>query len=543
MAYYLVDENGKKVETTLDVLKAKSKAMHDEYYSKYGDTWSQQNSQGFSAAENADGSIPLEEMQLIGYYDNAPIYSSGSVGSGTGTFVNGKPYYSTYYQIDDKGNFEQGELKKYNEHWYEKLLKQIPRAGAIGVGGAIGGTEGAALVAGLTSLMENNVRDEPWGDALKRAAIEAVATYAGGEAIGALGEYASGAGGTGALSEEAFYLAESEGVSAYNSALAQGLGEEAAQAAYTESFNSAVSGVTSGGSGSDNLSGDTSEDQLTNTSEGTDVSSEPLTGSVDSGQSYSDMLNNIAGTEVSESTWNALPATTTGGLSWLDAIKAGLILAPVIAGATASTGDTTASATTTTNKLPTYTQPTAEKLFFDFIDDFYGTGDKKSVQERTTEDTDYLNNLSKQYVTDSGNAVSGYQGLLSDILNQANTGTGYYTPISFGFGGKKMASFVPKANRSTVDQILNVGQQEAGVNQGLVDLGYNEAKTTTPNEAANSYSKSLGDLMTKLIGGTSTATTTGTVDNSSQTLTNILSGANTAAKLLEALTKWSSTST
>jgi len=128
-------------------------------------------------------------------------------------------------------------------------------------------------------------------------------------------------------------------------------------------------------------------------------------------------------------------------------------------------------------------------------------------------------------------------------LNQANTGTGYYTPVSFGFGGKKMASFVPKANRSTVDQILNVGQQEAGVNQGLVDLGYNEAKTTTPNEAANTYSDSLRNLMTQLIGGTSTATTTGTVDNSSQTLTNILSGANTAAKLLEALTKWSSTST
>jgi hypothetical protein len=255
------------------------------------------------------------------------------------------------------------------------------------------------------------------------------------------------------------------------------------------------------------------------------------------------MLNQIAGTEVSESTWNALPATTTGGISWLDAIRAGLILAPVIAGATASTGDTTASATTTTNKLPAYTQPTAEKLFFDFIDDFYGTGTSgKSTQERITEDTDYLNNLSKQYAADSKNAVSGYQSLLSDVLNQANTGTGYYTPVSFGFGGKKMASFVPKANRETVDQILSTGLTQAGVNQGLVDLGYNEAKTTTPNEAANSYSKSLGDLMTKLIGGTSTATTTGTVDNSSQTLTNILSGADTAAKLLAVFSKYWSTS-
>ena len=272
---------------------------------------------------------------------------------------------------------------------------------------------------------------------------------------------------------------------------------------------------------------------------------------------------------------------------------------------------------TTTNEWRTPSQQNdANRLWNDFINSFYGvtetiedteqapTGGEgettvKSYKQRLEEDQAYLHDLentyntdlsdlSSDYMADTRAAISPYQDLLSETMdeekssallyqdllskkmNEAETGTGMFTPVSFGFGGQQMASFVPRQNRElatqftdlaeknressvqSAGQMLGMGKEQMGVGVGLADLAASETKGIlgrafetgqefTPNQIENLYAQKLQELMMLMSNKTGgTITKTAQVPQPS-TWSNILSGVNTGLDIYKAISpSWSS---
>jgi hypothetical protein len=157
-----------------------------------------------------------------------------------------------------------------------------------------------------------------------------------------------------------------------------------------------------------------------------------------------------------------------------------------------------------------------------------------------------------------------YQDLLSKKMNEAETGTGMFTPVSFGFGGQQMASFVPRQNRElatqftdlaeknressvqSAEQMLGMGKEQMGVGVGLADLAAKETKGIlgrafetgqefTPNQIENLYSQELERLM-MLMSNKTGGTLTGTAQVPQQSIgTTIQGGIQTGLDIYKAM--------
>ena len=202
----------------------------------------------------------------------------------------------------------------------------------------------------------------------------------------------------------------------------------------------------------------------------------------------------------------------------------------------------------------------AQRLWNEFIDDFYGVSPEispESYKQRLEENLTYLKGVEEAYkgkldalgagyLTKTQEAVSPYQQQLTNVLGQLQGGYGLGTPVSFGFGGQRIASFVPRQNRKLAAQQLEIGQQGMQTRTGLADLenalaeaaakrGFDFSQKHTPNEIADAYSKVLEELMWKM--NTGQHTTTGTIPGTS-TWHDILSGVGVGADLYSRMYPW-----
>ena len=227
----------------------------------------------------------------------------------------------------------------------------------------------------------------------------------------------------------------------------------------------------------------------------------------------------------------------TSGMSTADMIKLGITALPV-AGAvvnslTGGNDAQTLSALTTTDTRPAYVKGSAEKLWNDYIDDFYGVGGQ-SVKDRETETADYKAAADATYLADTKTAMEPYQKQLTDLLGQADTGTGYFTPLNLttskGGVSSPLVSFVPKQNKETATQVLGMGKTSADTNALLAELQNQLALKNLPNAAADSYSAKLAELMKYANTGGSTTTETGQTAGTSS-WADILNAVNTAANI------------
>ena len=181
----------------------------------------------------------------------------------------------------------------------------------------------------------------------------------------------------------------------------------------------------------------------------------------------------------------------------------------------------------------------------------------KSYKQRLEENLTYLKGVEEAYkgeldaleagyLTKTQGAVSPYQQQLTNVLGQLQGGYGLGTPVSFGFGGQRIASFVPRQSRKLAAQQLEIGQQGMQTRTGLVDLenalaeaaakrGFDFSQKHTPNEIADAYSKVLEELMWKM--NTGQQTTTGTIPGTS-TWHDILSGVNAGADIYSRMYPW-----
>ena len=231
--------------------------------------------------------------------------------------------------------------------------------------------------------------------------------------------------------------------------------------------------------------------------------------------------------------------------------------------AIAGSGDQTTAATTTTtptgpgtNPMPGMDNTTAgKKTFEDYINDFYGLSGQPSVQQRTAQDQtaltgyqqallDKLGALDTSHLAETKAAVQPYQSQLGDVLNQSQTGTGYFKPVNLSFGGNPIASFVPRQNTALANQSLGMGKEASSINTALADIGYGQGTNLAgreygfqsenlPNKAADTYSAKLGALMQYLNPNTGqTSTTTGTVPGVPW-YTAALQGANTMTNIFD----------
>ena len=241
----------------------------------------------------------------------------------------------------------------------------------------------------------------------------------------------------------------------------------------------------------------------------------------------------------------------------------------------------------------------AQRLWNEFIDDFYGVS-SKSYEQRLEENLAYLKEVEEAYkgeldalgagyltktqeavspyqeylrslpgyVTKTQEAVSPYQQQLTNVLGQLQGGYGLGTPVSFGFGGQRVASFVPRQSGELAAQQLGIGQQGMQIRTGLVDLeralagesaekgmqvsaglsdlenalaeaaakrGFDFSQKHTPNEIADAYSKVLEELMWKM--NTGQQTTTGTIPGT-PTWQNILSSIGVGADIYSRMYPW-----
>jgi len=132
--------------------------------------------------------------------------------------------------------------------------------------------------------------------------------------------------------------------------------------------------------------------------------------------------------------------------------------------------------------MPNQTQPPADPTsleFWDsFVDEWIGKNGKSAKQQYLEDDA-----FKKAKVEP---AIGEYQSVLSDLANQANTGTGNYTPIRFGMGNFR-TSFVPKSGFLVAENLKNFAKDKLSSNLALTDV-------MQPNKGSLDYLNVLGNL-------------------------------------------------
>lgn len=168
---------------------------------------------------------------------------------------------------------------------------------------------------------------------------------------------------------------------------------------------------------------------------------------------------------------------------------------------------------------------------------------KSSYEQLLAEDEAAKEAATNKYLQQSAEATKPYTDLLNQYIKQGNEGTGLFSPVSFGFGGQQMASFVPKSNRNLADQLTGYGKASTSANVGLLQDALNAATTYTPNAAKTDYIKNfLMPLATNLLmnstqttTGDKTATEEGDSNSFADTLKGALSGALAGGKIANSL--------
>ena len=83
-------------------------------------------------------------------------------------------------------------------------------------------------------------------------------------------------------------------------------------------------------------------------------------------------------------------------------------------------------------------------------------------------------------------AIGKYQAALADLTNQAQTGTGSYTPTTFGMGNFR-SSFVPKSGLMTADNLKDYAKEGLTSELALTDV-------MQPNKGSMDYLSALQEL-------------------------------------------------
>ena len=83
-------------------------------------------------------------------------------------------------------------------------------------------------------------------------------------------------------------------------------------------------------------------------------------------------------------------------------------------------------------------------------------------------------------------AVGKYQAMLNDLTGQAQTGTGAFTPTTFGMGNFR-SSFVPKSGLMTADRLQDYGKENLTSSLALTDV-------MQPNKGSMDYLSALQEL-------------------------------------------------
>jgi hypothetical protein len=222
-------------------------------------------------------------------------------------------------------------------------------------------------------------------------------------------------------------------------------------------------------------------------------------------------------------------------------------------------GDVSTTSTSTAGWPNQSQRNDALTLWNDYIDSFYGIAPTatspgyKGSSQRLAEDTAHLKIGDEAYNTKMAaldtatkTAMSPYQQQLQSMLTQSGDKSGYFTPVSFGFGGKKMAEFVPKANRDLANQLLGIGKEKTQFDTGIVDLDRQAAArdlalntTYTPNKVGNDYDKALRELMWMLNSGQQTQTQSASANLPEQsTYSKVLQGITAGSNLANAIYPW-----
>lgn len=451
--------------------------------------------------------------------------------------------------IDSKGkvnsNLPTGD---WGDSWFGKLLdnvgapimKSIPYV----MGGALTAAAGAG--AGLSNLAANTIAGGVVG-AAKGGATGDFKNVLMGAVIGAAAAY----GGTylTELAQNAATMSEGELAKAVLSAsetekqaIADTLGTTVEKLAttLTETADTGT-GTTAGLGGNASFSPGTILEDPTLALGTTGAAGTALAGAAGAGSSGT--TGAVSGATGTGATNTATGSGVLGtGLSGGQIISALPTVAAVIKGLTGGNGDQTVSTTSTTDSRPAYIKQSAEKLWNDFIDDFYGTSGGKSVKDRENETANYKATTGQTYLNDTTTAMQPYLTQLSNLLNDANNKTGYFTPVSFGFGGQKMAEFVPKANRDLVTQLTGIGQTSANTAAGLAELKNKIALENLPNAGADSYSNKLAEFMKYANTGSSTSSSSANVPGTS-TWTDILNAITSGVDIYSKLYPWQKAAT
>jgi hypothetical protein len=117
--------------------------------------------------------------------------------------------------------------------------------------------------------------------------------------------------------------------------------------------------------------------------------------------------------------------------------------------------------------------PTTYSFWNSFVDEWMGAKDKYAEDDA----------FRKSKVEP---AIGKYQAALSDLTNQAQTGTGNYTPVKFGMGDFR-TSFVPKSGLMAAEDIKNYGKEGLTSELALTDV-------MQPNKGSMEYMNELKGL-------------------------------------------------
>ena len=105
--------------------------------------------------------------------------------------------------------------------------------------------------------------------------------------------------------------------------------------------------------------------------------------------------------------------------------------------------------------------PLSYDFWNNFVDEWMGKN-SKSAKDMYAEDDAFKKSQVEP-------AIGKYQAVLADLTNQAKTGTGNYTPITFGMGDFR-SSFVPKSGLAVADDLRGYGKDELGASLALTDV-------------------------------------------------------------------------
>ena len=114
--------------------------------------------------------------------------------------------------------------------------------------------------------------------------------------------------------------------------------------------------------------------------------------------------------------------------------------------------------------------PTQDPGSFEFfMDQFKNTDEGKAIlQDMYHGQNEYV---SSSLFDQQRDEVTQQSGLLDSLIDQSQTGTGLFSPVSFKIAGQEV-SFVPKALRAQAAQEAGLGQQKVDNAIGLFGSGY-----------------------------------------------------------------------